>query len=113
MLKKGKDFVIAGIPAYNEQKAIGEVIFGALKYVDEVVVVDDCSSDSTVNVARKFGASIVQHKTNQGYGAAIMSAFRFAKRSGADILVTLDGDGQHDPNEIPLCWNRLRRPMLT
>jgi glycosyltransferase involved in cell wall biosynthesis len=108
LFKDGRNFVVAGIPAYNEQKAIGEVIVGALKYVDAVVVVDDCSSDSTVDVAKNYGVTVVQHKTNQGYGAAIMSAFRFAKRSGADILVTLDGDGQHDPEEIPLLLESMK-----
>ena len=96
------------IPAYNEEKNIGGVIVRALKCVDRVVVCDDGSLDLTGDIARGLGAVVVRHERNMGYGAALKSSFQEALRLGADIVVTLDGDGQHDPEEIPRLLDRLR-----
>jgi glycosyltransferase involved in cell wall biosynthesis len=93
--------IIAAIPAYNEKQFISEVVFKTRRHVDEVIVIDDGSTDATSEVARAAGAKVIRHKTNQGAGAATRTAFEAAKRSHADILVTLDGDGQHNPDEIP------------
>lgn len=71
-------------------------------------MVDDGSTDATSKVARAAGAEVIRHRTNQGAGAATKTAFEAAKRRHADILVTLDGDGQHNPDEIP----RLLAPIL-
>lgn len=96
-----KPFVVAGIPAYDEEKTIAKVILQAQRCVDRVVVCDDGSSDMTAEIAEGLGALVVRHERNLGYGASIRSLFSEARRLGADVLVTLDGDGQHDPNEIP------------
>jgi len=101
-------FVVACIPALNEEKNIGGVVVRALKCVDRVVVCDDGSSDLTGDIARGLGAIVVRHERNMGYGAALKSSFQEALRLGADIVVTLDGDGQHDPEEIPRLLERLR-----
>lgn len=93
--------VVAVIPAYNEADTIAGVVAETARYVDEVVVVDDGSGDDTVNVARDAGAAVVEHETNQGYGAAVKTGFREADRLNADSMVLLDGDGQHDPESIP------------
>lgn len=93
--------IIAGIPAYNEEKTIAKVILLAQKYVDMVVVCDDGSSDFTAEIVQRLGAVVIRHERNLGYGAAIKTLFRKAKALNADILVTLDGDGQHDAREIP------------
>ncbi len=100
--------VIVAIPAYNEEIAIGSVVLRTLKYADEVVVVDDGSGDHTAEVARLAGARVLTHEKNRGKGAGIRDAFAYAKDNGADILVLMDGDGQHDPDEIP----RLIEPIL-
>jgi glycosyltransferase involved in cell wall biosynthesis len=100
--------IIAVIPAYNEEGFIGKVVSGARRYVDEVIVVDDGSTDDTAGVARVAGARVIKHKTNQGAGKATKTAFAAAKRSRADIVVSLDGDAQHNPDEIP----RLLAPIL-
>ncbi len=100
--------IIAAIPAYNEEAFIGDIVTRAKKYVDKVIVVDDGSTDNTAEVARTAGAKVIEHKTNQGAGKATKTAFEVAKRSHADILVTLDGDGQHNPDEIP----QLLAPIL-
>jgi len=92
---------IVGIPAYNEEKSIGSVVLKTKKYVDQVVVVDDGSSDSTAEIAELAGATVVKHNKNRGYGSAIKTCFEVANNIEADILVILDADGQHNPNEIP------------
>lgn len=88
------------IPAYNEEMAIKSVVERALKYGD-VLVVDDGSTDDTYNIAEKTGAKIVKHEQNRGKGAAIKSGIKEALSSDYDILILLDGDGQHDPDCIP------------
>lgn len=89
------------IPAYNAEKAIGKVVKQSLEYVDEVIVCDDGSTDNTAKVAAENGANVVSHKKNLGYGAALITMFEHARKDDADIMITLDGDGQHDPKEIP------------
>jgi glycosyltransferase involved in cell wall biosynthesis len=84
-----KPFVVAAIPAHNEEKTIAKVVLKAQRFVDKVVVCDDGSSDLTADIAKRVGAE-------------------WAKRANADIMVTLDGDGQHDPDEIPV----LAEPVL-
>jgi glycosyltransferase involved in cell wall biosynthesis len=93
--------ILAAIPAYNEETALGSVVLRARKFVDRVVVVDDGSTDGTAEIARLAGAVVISHGCNRGYGAAIQSCLAVAKSEGADALVILDGDGQHDPAEIP------------
>jgi dolichol-phosphate mannosyltransferase len=92
---------IAAMPAYNEAHVIAEVIKGCKKYVDSVVVVDDGSTDNTVDIAESLGAYVVRHETNIGYGAALKNCFEAARHLGASAMVIIDSDGQHDPSEIP------------
>ncbi len=93
--------IVAVIPAYNEGSRITSVVSGAKKYVDAVVVVDDGSGDDTGMHAEKAGARVVRHPDNCGAGAATMTGIEAARRMGADIIITLDADEQHDPSEIP------------
>lgn len=94
--------ILAVIPAYNEAQRIAQVVADALPLVDVVIVVDDGSTDSTAAVARTAGARVIQHSDNSGPGAATMTGLLAARLLGADIAVTLDADGQHDPKDIPL-----------
>ncbi|NWF76983.1 MAG: glycosyltransferase family 2 protein [Chloroflexi bacterium] len=93
--------VLAGIPAYNEARYIGSIVLQARQYVDKVTVVDDGSTDNTARVAELAGATVIRHAENKGYGAAVQSILAEAKKRNADVLVLLDADAQHDPNEIP------------
>ena len=93
--------ILAVIPAYNEATRIAEVVNQAKPYVDSVIVVDDGSSDDTAAQARKAGAIGVEHVENCGPGAATMTGIQAARALGAQALITLDADGQHDPKDIP------------
>lgn len=95
------------IPAHNEERTVGKVVFEALKHVNRVIVVDDGSTDDTADVARDNGAKVQELGKNYGYGYAITSGFNIGKAL-CDIVVTLDADGQHDAREIP----KLIEPLI-
>ncbi len=100
--------IIAVIPAYNEATRIARVVSEASKHASTVVVVDDGSADGTGDAARAAGATVVTHIENSGAGAATMTGIEAARRLGAQVIVTLDADEQHDPRDIPL----LLEPIL-
>ena len=93
------------IPAYNEEKSIGEVIKQTQKFADEVIVVDDCSTDNTKELCERLGAKVVTNEHGTGYIGAIKTGFA---RANHEIIVTLDADGEHNPSDIP----RLVEPIL-
>ena len=99
---------MVAIPAYNEELTIGSVVARARRYADRVVVVDDGSDDSTADVAELVGAEVFRHVTNEGYGSAIRDCFEIARDCDVDVLVTLDGDGQHNPDDIPQLIDEMR-----
>jgi glycosyltransferase involved in cell wall biosynthesis len=94
------DHVLALIPAYEEGPRIGDVVTATLAHLP-VVVVDDGSSDETAAVAEAAGATVLRQVPNAGKGAALRRGFEHALEAGAEAVVTLDADGQHDPAEIP------------
>ena len=100
---------LAAIPAYDEGGTIESVVTEVRQYVDEVVVVDDGSTDDTAVAAERAGATVIEHETNRGYGAALDSAFEAAAARDADALVILDGDGQHDVDDVPKLLDAQRR----
>lgn len=99
--------VLCAIPCLNEDIAIGSVVLRARGHADEVLVVDDGSTDGTASVAALAGATVITHAQNRGKGAAYSTLWRYAREKGFEALVVLDGDGQHDANEIPLLLERL------
>ena len=100
--------VVVGIPCYNEEVAIGSLVLRASQYADQVVVLDDGSTDKTAEVGRLAGARVLVHDVNQGKGAALRDLFQYATQAGFDMIVIIDGDGQHDPDDIP----KLVEPLL-
>jgi glycosyltransferase involved in cell wall biosynthesis len=92
--------IVALIPGYNEAPRIGAVVEATLRHLP-VIVVDDGSADGTAEVARAAGATVIEQRPNQGKGAALRTGFRHALAGGAEAILTLDADGQHDPAEIP------------
>jgi len=93
--------IFAVIPCLNEDKFIADIVSKSLKHVGKVIIVDDASTDATSGVAAEAGAEVIRHDSRGGAGAATRTGFEAALRQGADIVVTLDGDGQHNPDEIP------------
>ena len=93
--------IVAAIPCFNEERSIGSVVLKTKRHVGRVIVIDDGSTDATAEVAAEAGAEVYQHPQNRGYGAAIRSAIEKGRQLEADVLVILDGDGQHDPRDIP------------
>lgn len=97
--------VIAAIPCFNTEASIADIVTKAKKYVDQVIVIDDGSHDGTAEAARAARALVINHSINRGKGAAMKTA---VQNTDADIIVFLDGDGQHDPGDIP----KLISPIL-
>lgn len=104
--------VVAVIPAYNEEKTIARVVAGALDYIDEVIVVDDHSKDQTYREAKGAGAVVVRLIVNMGAGFATRVGCDIAVQRDADIIVTLDADGQHDPADIPKLVSAMKDEKL-
>ena len=96
------------IPAFNEENVIGDVVKKSLEFVDHVVVYDDGSSDKTSEIAENAGAYVIRNSQNKGKGYALQSLFKYAKHQNSEIIVTMDGDGQFKPDEIP----KLCKPIL-
>jgi len=90
------------IPAYNEEKTIRQVVEGAKKHATEVLVVDDGSEDATTQMAISVGAMVIRIPRNQGKGSALSIGLTTAALNGSNVIVCLDGDGQHDPKDIPM-----------
>ncbi len=107
--KLREPIIIAGIPAYNEEYSIAKIVQNTKLFTDEVIVVDDGSTDNTARLAEAAGAVVIRHKDNLGAGAATKTCFDEARIRNADILVTLDGDGQHKADEIP----QITTPVVT
>lgn len=93
--------VLAIIPAYQEAETIGPVVDGTREHVDEVVVVDDGSTDGTAAIARERGAMVIEHVFNTGVGGAVRTGYQYAIRNDYEYVVQIDADGQHDPASIP------------
>ena len=99
---------LACIPAFNVEKTIEDIVKKSLAHADKVIVCDDGSTDNTAKIARNSGAQVIAHTKNQGYGSAIITLFEAARKENADIMITLDGDGQHNPVQIPLLVDALK-----
>jgi len=100
--------IIVGIPAFNEEKNIAVLIIQLKKIADKIIVCNDGSTDLTSKIAEELGATMINHKKNLGYGAAIRSIFLKSKDLDGDILVTFDADGQHRIEDI----NRVINPII-
>ncbi len=106
----GPGALLIVVPAYNEQDAIGAVVreVAAVMPSTPVLVVDDCSADSTAEVARQAGAHVLALPHHLGLGGAVQAGYKLAFELGYDYVIRVDGDGQHDPAYIPKIYETLR-----
>lgn len=98
-----KKKVLIAIPAYNEGKSIRQIV-GEIKHLHPeftIAVVNDGSSDNTADEAAAAGANVISHPFNLGIGGAVQTGYKFAFQNGFDVMVQMDGDGQHDPQSLP------------
>ncbi len=101
-MKDSRVKTVAIIPAYNEEYSIAKVILGTKRYVDRIIVCDDGSRDMTSLIAEELGVTVVRHDENRGKGEALRTLHKEIAKLDPDVIVTVDGDGQHDPHQIPM-----------
>jgi glycosyltransferase involved in cell wall biosynthesis len=101
MRKKTKMSTLAIIPCYNEETTIGSIVLKLKNYVDEVLVIDDGCTDETKEIAKEGGAIVISHNKNKGKSQGIKTGFKYAIKNNFNYVITIDGDGQHNPKEIP------------
>ena len=99
--------ILALIPCYNEEATIGSIVLKAKHHVDKVLVIDDGSTDDTAKIAKDAGAIVISHRRNCGKSVAIKTGFKYALKENFDYVVTIDGDGQHNPAEISVVLEHL------
>jgi glycosyltransferase involved in cell wall biosynthesis len=100
--------IFVGIPAYNEESCIARTILRTRKHANKIVVVDDGSTDDTAAIAESLGAFVLFNERNMGKGQALRNIFKVAREQQANVLITIDADSQHDPDDIP----RVAKPVL-
>jgi glycosyltransferase involved in cell wall biosynthesis len=103
----GKNTLVI-IPCYNEETTIGSVVLKAKNYIKNILVINDGSTDDTAKIAKSAGAYILSHKKNYGKSAAIRNGFKYALKKKFDYVITIDGDGQHNPDEIPFLLTNIQ-----
>jgi len=103
-----KKSIVICIPVYNEEKNIAKLIIDVKKYADKIIVIDDGSTDYTSHIVKELGVTLIQHKKNLGKGAALKTGFLHALTYSPDVVVTIDGDCQHNPSDIP----KLTQPII-
>ncbi len=105
-----EEFLII-IPAFNEEKRLGGLLrrISSIRSLKNVLVVDDGSVDKTAIIAEKAGSKVLKQNINQGKGVALRTGFDFAVRNNYDAVITMDADGQHAPDELPLFLNYYKK----
>ena len=99
------------IPAFNEELSIGEVIFQSKKYGD-IIVVDDGSTDKTVEVSKKYGAIVIYSKINMGYDKTVLKGINYALDKDYNYILIIDADGQHPSKSIPKFIHYIKKKKI-
>ena len=110
MRPTGADSLLIIVPAYNEEDAVGDVVRSIHIHVPgvPVLVLDDCSGDNTVGVARAAGAEVLSLPHHLGLGGCVQAGYKLAHELGFQCVIRVDGDGQHDARDIPLVLEKLK-----
>ncbi|MBN1948358.1 MAG: glycosyltransferase family 2 protein [Candidatus Cloacimonetes bacterium] len=100
------------VPCFNEERQIIKVLNGIPEYIDQVIVIDDHSTDETNRIVKEYlcfdkRVHLIQHNRNLGTGAAVITGYKWAIRNSADIVIVMDGDGQMNPDNLPLMLDPL------
>ena len=95
------------IPTYNEEKSIKEVLIAAKKYIKDILVINDCSTDNTVKEIKKV--ILIKNKENKGKGYSLRKGFIYAINHNYDVIITMDADGEHNPKDIPLLLEKIKK----
>ncbi|MFP4144961.1 MAG: glycosyltransferase family 2 protein [Phycisphaeraceae bacterium] len=101
--------ILVAIPVYNEQQYVDQVLGEVQRYADDILVIDDGSSDETPSKLAKQQVDVIRHARNRGYGRSIRDAFRWAQCYGYDWLITMDCDEQHEPESLPDFYRAIER----
>jgi glycosyltransferase involved in cell wall biosynthesis len=88
------------IPAYNEDETIKQVVLDVMKYIKNIIVVNDCSTDNTSGIINKLGIDVIQNQKNIGYTKTIEKGIQYALNKKADYIITFDADGQHSVQDL-------------
>lgn len=100
--------ITAVIPAYNEELTIEGVVDKTKKYVDEIIVINDASTDETKDLIKEKNVKLIDHKKNRGLGKSLRDGIKKAIELDSDIIITIDADGQHDPDDIPRLVEKIK-----
>jgi glycosyltransferase involved in cell wall biosynthesis len=111
---KGSERLLVLIPAYNEQVAVPQVVNNVRQVIPQadILVVDDGSIDNTAQMAEWAGAFVLRHPFNLGIGGAVQTGLKFARQQNYDVVIRLDGDGQHNPSDIPSLYAILKHSKV-
>ena len=104
--------VLLIIPAYNESESIKKVVTSAKKYIKNILVIDDGSTDSTTEEIKNTNITLIKNKTNRGKGCSLRKGFDYAIQHKYDIVITMDADGEHNANNIPLLLKKLKKSEI-
>ena len=104
-----KNSVVVCIPALNEERNIAKVIVASKKFAGRIIVCDDGSKDMTSEIAQSLGVEVIRHERNMGKGDALRTLFLAARAHRPEAMVTIDGDAQQDPSEIPRLLEPIRK----
>lgn len=100
---------LVAIPVFNEERYVSRVLDEVRRYADDILVIDDGSTDQTPNLLARQPVDVIHHAYNRGYGRSLMDAFRWASCYGFDWLITMDCDEQHEPASLPSFYEAIRR----
>lgn len=99
---------LVALPVYNQERSIRNIISRVKAFTSDILILDDGSTDGSLGLSSTIrGVQIISHHRNMGYGRTIIDAFRYAMKKGYECLITLDSDGQHEPEEIPLFLEKI------